>query len=109
MRQKQLEVLDLLSDDHFALWDFEASFPSMGPRGGWADVALLAELVMDGHVGLFLGDLLELEGQPIEAAQAPALLRQPTTWQPTDKRTGYFLTLKEKGLEVLRAKGLGHP
>ena len=30
MKQRQLEVLDFLLDDHFALWDFADTFPRTG-------------------------------------------------------------------------------
>ena len=109
MDQLQIEILDQLSDDHFALWDFEASFPSLGPAGQYASLPALVSLVTGGFASLFLGDLIEMEGVRIDAQKTPALLRQPSTWQPSDKRRGYFLGLTAKGLEFLKSEGLGHP
>ena len=109
MKQRQLEVLDFLLDDHFALWDFADTFPSQRPDALNASNGELLERIKSGHVALTYGRWSDNRTQPIPAEQADGPLKDPANWQPYGKNAGYALELTQKGRQHLQGVGIGLP
>jgi hypothetical protein len=109
MKQRQIEVLDFLLDDHFALWDFADTFPALRPgvsNGGYGE---LSELVQERYVLLTLGKWSENQTEAVRPEDAERLLRDPANWQRTGNDPGYVLELTELGRHHLRSLGIGLP
>ena len=109
MKQRQLQGLDFLLDDHFALWDFAATFPTHRPDAPNSANDELLELVHGGQVRLTLGKWFENQTEPIPVEQADGLLRDPANWQPSGRNPGYILELTEQGRQYLRSIGISLP
>ena len=109
MKQRQIEVLDFLLDDHFALWDFADTFPAHRPDAPNSANDELLQLIQTGHVALTYGKWFENQTEPITADQADRPLQDPANWQPTGKNPGYVLELTEQGRQHLRSMGIGLP
>ena len=107
MRQRQIEVLDFLLDDHFALWDFANTFPAHRPDAPSSANYELLELIRAGHVALTFGNWFENQTEPIPVELADRPLQDPANWEPTGKNPGYVLELTEQGRQHLRFFGIG--
>jgi hypothetical protein len=107
MDQKQIIVLDFLLDDHFALWDFAASFPHLRPDAPNSAVEELINLVRQGYISLTFGDWHANETSPVPISEAEAALRDPIAWQATGREPGYALELIDKGAAFLREHTIG--
>lgn len=107
MKQRQIEVLDFLLDDHFALWDFADTFPAHRPDALNTTNDELLDLIKSGHVALTYGKWFENQTQPIPAEQANGPLKDPANWQPYGKNPGYALELTQQGRQHLQSIGIG--
>jgi hypothetical protein len=109
MNDRQLHALDLLLDDHFALWDFADSFPVFRPDAPASAVDDLVALVRSGFVALTYGEWHENRTVPVLPDEVEATLRDPKCWLPKGRQPGHALELTVKGAEHLRRLGIGLP
>lgn len=109
MNDRQLNALDFLLDDHFALWDFADSFPLFRPDAPGTAVEDLIELVRSGFIALTYGEWQENRTQSVLTEEVEAILRDPERWLPTGTQPGHALELTAKGGEHLRNLGIGLP
>lgn len=109
MRQRQIEVLDFLLDDHFALWDFADSFPAHRPDAPKSANSELLELIQSGHIALTYGNWFANQTERVPAGQAQVPLQDPANWQPCGNNPCYALELTEQGRQHLRSIGIGLP
>jgi hypothetical protein len=109
MEEMQIQALDLLLDDHFALWDFADTFPAFRPDANDSRVDDLIDLVRSGLVAVTFGKWFENDTAPVALESAEAALRNPSVWKPNGKEPGYVVELTEKGIAHLRKLGIGLP
>jgi hypothetical protein len=109
MTDDQILVLDFLLDDHFALWDFADSFPSMHPDAVDSQTAVLLDLVSNGFVEITFGRWIENETTPVPVEAANAALLDAVSWSSTGREPGYVLDLTQAGREFLRQRGIDLP
>lgn len=107
MRRRQIEVLDFLLDDHFALWDFASTFPVHKPDAKNSANNELLELIQAGYVVLTFGNWFENQTEPIPVELAEQSLQDPANWEPTGKSPGYALELTKQGRQHLLGIGIG--
>ena len=107
MNQQQIEVLDFLLDDHFALWDFADTFPQHRPDAHESATGELLDLVRSGHLALSYGKWQDNETALVAPDLASRLLNDPANWLPTGNEPGYALVLTTLGREHLRSLGIG--
>ena len=107
MTDRQVEVLDFLLDDHYALWDFADSFPTQQPDAPDSVIEELLKLIQSGFVALTYGKWFENQTVSIPPEQANLFLKDPASWQPTGQKPGYVLELTEQGRAHLRTIGIG--
>ncbi len=109
MTNDQISVLDLLSDDHFPLWDFADNLPVMRPDATDSQTALLIDLVEKGLVEITFGRWIENDTLPLPVEDARAALRNAASWNPTGREPGYVIELTEAGRGFLPERGIGLP
>jgi len=107
VKHRQVEALDFLLDDHFALWDFADTFPTYRPDSQNSAVEELLELVRTGHVLLTFGEWHENRTEPVPIEEAGSALRNPANWKPYGRKPGYALELTDTGRGYLRSIGVG--
>jgi hypothetical protein len=105
----QISILDFLSDDHFALWDFAHSFPAMRPDSDGNQTALLLDLVGRGFVEVTFGRWFENDTTPVSVENARAVLFDTDCWKTTGRQPGYAIEVTQAGRDILRQRGIGHP
>lgn len=109
MSVDQARVLDFLLDDHFALWDFADSFPTMPPDRANSEIAVLLALVKNELVEITFGKWVENDTVPVSADDAQAVLLNPASWDTTGRAPGYVIELTERGRALLKARGVRLP
>lgn len=109
MNDRQLDVLDFLLEDHFALWDFADSFPLFRPDAPCTAVEDLIALVRSGLIALTHGEWQENRTERVRTEEIEAILRDPECWLPTGSQPGHALELTASGVEHLRTLGIGLP
>lgn len=111
LTEKQLWVLDQLYDDHYGLWELgvPSAFPEFRPDTPNSQLNVLCALIEAGYVGLYDGNLIEMTGERVPSDGVRAALLQPESWDPVDKRRGFYVTLEPKGLHYYQGRGYGHP
>jgi hypothetical protein len=106
MNDLQIQALDTLLDDHYALWDFADSFPAFHPAATDSRLEDLIQLVESGLVVITFGQWLQNDIAPIPLDQARPILRSAGNWQPTGRAPCYALELTTPGRDHLRAIGI---
>ena len=109
MKQRQIEVLDFLLDDHFALWDLADTFPLFWPDAPNSANGELLELIRSGYLALTYGKVFENQTEAIPDDEVDEPLRDPANWHPSGMSPSYALELTELGREHLRSLGFGPP
>ena len=111
MNELQIQALDTLLDDHYALWDFADSFPKFHPAATDSRLEDLIKLVESGLVVITFGRWLENDTASISPDEARSVLRYAGNWQPTGREPGYALELTAPGRDLLHSIGiwLGSP
>lgn len=66
MRQRQIEVVDFVLDDHFAPWDFANTFPAHRPEAPSSANNELLELIRVDYVAITFGNWFENQTEPIQ-------------------------------------------
>jgi hypothetical protein len=107
MNQRQVQALDFLLDDHFALWDFADSLPDFRPGTPDSVVSDLADLVHRGLITVQFGTWFDNQTEPVSPAIAERALLDPANWTSTGPEPGYVVGLTAKGVEYLRGLGIG--
>lgn len=103
----QMCAMDLLLDDHFALWDLADSYPDFRPQAANSQVGDLIELVERGLITVTFGLWLENETCPVAVENAVQALLDAHNWKPTGRAPGFVLELSPDGIKYLSALGIG--
>jgi hypothetical protein len=107
MKQRQVHALDLLLDDHFALWDFADSLPDFRPEAPNGAIGDLVDLLRRGLIAVEFGTWFDNKTQPVSPTVAEAALLDSANWKSSGTEPGYVLALTDKGAEHLRSIGIG--
>ncbi|WP_198354563.1 hypothetical protein [Sphingomonas sp. MA1305] len=109
MSPDQVVALDLLLDDHFALWDFGDCLPAMRPDAVDSRTPLLIDMVKKGFVEITFGRWHENTTTSVPSQRAQTVLQDPASWKKTGQDAGYCIELTHAGRDALRKKGIGRP
>ena len=106
MNDLQIQALDVLLDDHFALWDFGDQFPAFQPVVSNSKLEELIQLVASGFVMVTHGRWFENDTTPVVLEEAVTALHDPSAWLPSGREPGYVIELTEQGRNCLRSLGI---
>ncbi|HEX4736372.1 MAG TPA: hypothetical protein VH331_02300 [Allosphingosinicella sp.] len=65
MNERQVHALDLLLDDHFALWDFADCLPEFRPASRHDSIDDLIDLVRQGLIAVEFGAWFDNQTRPV--------------------------------------------
>ena len=107
MTPVQIEALDYLLDDHYALWDFGDGLPHFRPDANDTKNSELVTLARRGWVSVTYGRWERNDTRPCAAEDAVQALEKVANWAPTDGKPGFVLELSDSGYRLLRSMGIG--